>query len=148
MLTVDELLAAEPESPYEDVNNIIMVDVEARELIVPPAEVVLGVASDAKAERKYFRCPCSASADVNIRECEVHINYENAIGDRGQWHVQDLAYDGDFAVFSWEIDEDVMLRAGNVLYSLCICKVHDGKIIREWNTTPTTGIVLEGLEVE
>lgn len=148
MATVDELLDAEPESLYQDVNNIIIVDAEARQLIVPPAEVVLGVASDAKAERKFFRCPCAVSTDVSVRECEVHVNYENALGDRNHWLVNDLVYDGDFAVFSWEITEDVMLRAGNVQFSLCICKVRDGRIVREWNTTPATGIVLEGLEIE
>lgn len=148
MATVDELLSAEPESLYQDVNNIIVVDTEARQLIVPPAEVVLGVACDDRAERKYFRCPIAVSSDVNIKKCNVHVVYKNANGDLHRWPADDVTYDGDFAIFSWLLTEEVLLAAGSVQFSLCICEMRGDMTIREWHTTPATGIVLSGLEVE
>lgn len=148
MPTVDELLAAAPESAYEDVNDVIIIDPVTRRLIVPPTEVILGVESDEDAERKYFRCPQSIGAVMDISECEIHVHYENAIGERNYWVVDDLECSNGASIFSWKITDDVAMYPGTVQFSVCICKMQGDVVLREWNTTPATGKVLGGLKAE
>ena len=57
-MTLEEALAAADVSTTP-VNDILMVDAEARTIIVPASEMLFGVRQDMDAERKHFKCPKS-----------------------------------------------------------------------------------------
>lgn len=140
-MTVEEALAA---SVVEPVNDIFEIDPETRVITVPASEKLFGVANDGNTERKHFRCPKVVGDNIDLSTMHLHINYQNANGDKYPYLVEDIRTDGDYITFSWLIDPDVVAYKGQIKFIVC-AKKGDGTIL-EWNTTLTEGTVLEGLE--
>lgn len=111
------------------------------------AKLLLGVESDEKSNRIYFRCPKIVGNDVDLTTLHLYVNYKNANGDPNSYLVEDVKADGDYVTFSWELWEDVTLYKGDVDFIICGKKSDtDGILTNHWNTTVATGVVLEGLE--
>ena len=140
MPTVDELLNASNEVTTCTINP------DTREIIVPEKYKVLGVFSDEKVTKIPFICPRVVGNNVDLTEYNLYINYQNANGASNAYLIDDLVVSGDNITFSWLLSRYVTFSPGVVKYSFCAKKLVGDTISNEWNTTITTGLVIQGLE--
>lgn len=141
MATIDELLN---DAAYDDVNEVIHVDPVMRQLLLPSTELILGVEGDEKAECKYFSMPRVVGNNVDVSECSLRVVYTNAAGTEDYFKVEQCVFNEDAVVFCWELSRKVTAAAGQVEFSVCVCKSVDNIINTEWNTTNAYGKVLPG----
>lgn len=141
VMTLEEALEA---SGAEPVNDIFQINPENRTITVPESEKIFGVANDGNAERKHFKCPKIVGDNIDLSTMHLHINYQNANGQKYPYLVEDVQTDSDYITFTWLIGPDVVAYKGQIKFIVC-AKKGDGTI-PEWNTTIAEGIVLEGLE--
>lgn len=129
------------------INDRLTIDTESREIHIPESELLLGVESDEKGERKYFEIPRYVGNNLDLWELGLRVVYHNAQGQEGMYVVMDRQLEGDKIVFSWELYRSVTEYKGNVEFLVCAVKTQaDGTYTNEWNTTPAIGIVKKGLE--
>ena len=153
MPSVEELLSQDSEvvETYADTGiEYCTVDDDTRLVTVPDKYKKLGVESDEKAKRIWFRFPkLVGNNGVDLSAIGVRVNFRNANGDGDIYIFEDLITDGDYVTFSWELTRKVTAYKGNVSFVVCAVKsATDGTIKNEWNTTLNKECeVLEGLEV-
>lgn len=156
MPTVEELLAvAEMDITAEQVEQypieVIEIDAKTREIQIPDGELLFGIESDEKAERKYFRVLKEVGNGIDFSTLQMRVIYQNASGtNEGKdiYLVTDMSVSGDYVEFSWELSRKVTKYKGNVNFIICAIRVNpDGTITNEWNTTIAKGTVKQGLEV-
>lgn len=153
MPSVEELLNQDSEEveAYTDTGiEYCIVDDDTRLVTIPEKYKKLGVESDEKAKRIWFRFPkLVGNNGVDLSAIGVRVNFRNANGERDIYIVEDLTTDGDYVTFSWELTKKVTAYKGNVSFVVCAVKSDtDGTIKNEWNTTLNKECeVLEGLEV-
>lgn len=148
-MTLEEALAA---ATADDGSETVYctVDDDTRLVTVPDKYKKLGVESDEKAKRIWFRFPKFVGNNgVDLSAIGVRVNFRNANGDGDIYIVEDLTTDGDYVVFSWELTRKVTEYKGHVSFVVCAVKsATDGTTKNEWNTTLNKECeVLEGLEV-
>lgn len=148
-MTLEEALAA---ATADDGSETVYctVDDDTRLVTVPDKYKKLGVESDEKAKRIWFRFPkLVGNNGVDLSAIGVRVNFRNANGEGDIYVVEDLTTDGDYVTFSWELTRKVTAYKGNVSFVVCAVKsATDGTIKNEWNTTLNKECeVLEGLEV-
>ena len=147
-MTLEEALAA---ATVDDATTAYCtVDDDTRLVTIPEKYKKLGVESDEKAKRIWFRFPkLVGNNGVDLSAIGVRVNFRNANGDGDIYIVEDLTTDGDYVIFSWELTRKVTAYKGNVSFVVCAVKsATDGAIKNEWNTTLNKECeVLEGLEV-
>lgn len=148
-MTLEEALAA---ATADDGSETVYctVDDDTRLVTVPDKYKKLGVESDEKAKRIWFRFPkLVGNNGVNLSAIGVRVNFRNANGDGDIYIVEDLTTDGDYVTFSWELTRKVTAYKGHVSFVVCAVKsATDGTTKNEWNTTLNKECeVLEGLEV-
>ena len=141
MPTIDELLNTSNEVTTCTINS------DTREIIVPEKYKILGVFSDEKVTKIPFTCPKVVGNNVDLTEYNLYINYQNASGGSNAYLIDDVTVSGDNITFSWLLSRYVTLSSGVVKYSFCAKKSNGDTISNEWNTTITTGLVIQGLEV-
>lgn len=146
-MTAEELLAAMAEPLAED-DGYCTIDPETRVITIPPEYQLLGVESDEKAERIYFKCPKIVGDDIDLSKLALRVNFRNAGQVVDQYLVDDVAVDGDNITFSWLLSRRVTQYEGDVNFIVCAVRVSGETITNEWNTTLATAQVLEGLEAE
>ena len=153
MPSVEELLNQDSEEVETYADNGIeycTVDDDTRLVTIPDKYKKLGVESDEKAKRIWFRFPKFVGNNgVDLSAIGVRVNFRNANGDGDIYIVEDLTMDRDYVTFSWELTRKVTAYKGNVSFVVCAVKsATDGTIKNEWNTTLNKEcVVLEGLEV-
>lgn len=156
MPSVEELLSQDSDDEtnletYADIGiEYCTVDDDTRLVTIPDKYKKLGVESDEKAKRIWFRFPkLVGNNGVDLSAIGVRVNFRNANGDGDIYKVEDLTTDGDYVIFSWELTRKVTAYKGNVSFVVCAVKsATDGTIKNEWNTTLNKECeVLEGLEV-
>ena len=148
-MTLEEALAA---ATVDDGSETVYctVDDDTRLVTVPDKYKKLGVESDEKAKRIWFRFPkLVGNNGVDLSAIGVRVNFRNANGEGDIYVVEDLTTDGDYVTFSWELTRKVTAYKGNVSFVVCAVKsATDGTTKNEWNTTLNKECeVLEGLEV-
>lgn len=146
-MTAEELLAAMAEPLAED-GTYCTIDPETRVITIPPEYQLLGVESDEKAERIYFKCPKIVGDDIDLSKLALRVNFRNAGQVVDQYLVDDVAVDGDNITFSWLLSRRVTQYEGDVNFIVCAVRVSGETITNEWNTTLATAQVFEGLEAE
>lgn len=146
-MTAEELLAAMAEPLAED-GTYCTIDPETRVITIPPEYQLLGVESDEKAERLYFKCPKIVGDNIDLSKLALRVNFRNAGAVVDQYLVDDVEVDGDDITFSWLLSRRVTQYEGTVNFIVCAVKVSGEEITNEWNTTLAEAEVLEGLEVE
>lgn len=146
-MTAEELLATMTEPLAED-GTYCTIDPETRVITIPPEYQLLGVESDEKAERLYFKCPKIVGDNIDLTKLALRVNFRNAGAVVDQYLVDDVAVDGDNITFSWLLSRRVTQYEGTVNFIVCAVKVSGEEITNEWNTTLAEAEVLEGLEVE
>lgn len=156
MPSVEELLSQDSEDEtnletYADGGiEYCTVDDDTRLVTIPDKYKKLGVESDEKVKRIWFRFPkLVGNNGVDLSKIGVRVNFRNANGDGDIYIVEDLTTDGDYVTFSWELTRKVTAYKGNVSFVVCAVKsATNGTIKNEWNTTLNKECeVLEGLEV-
>lgn len=146
-MTAEELLATMTEPLVED-DEYCTIDPETRVITIPPEYQLLGVESDEKAERLYFKCPKIVGDNIDLTTLALRVNFRNAGAVVDQYLVDDVEVDGDDITFSWLLSRRVTQYEGTVSFIVCAVKVSGEEITNEWNTTLAEAEVLEGLEVE
>lgn len=147
MASVDELLDTELTAMSN--NDVMLIDVESRTIIVPESESLFGVESDKNSERKYFKCPRMVGNNLDIADANIYINYQNAGGAKDVYIVTDKTVQNEYVEFSWELYKNVTEYMGVINFVVC-AKWSDsnGVIKNEWNTTIASGTSLQGLEAD
>lgn len=148
-MTLEEALAA---ATVDDAleTSYCTVDDDTRLVTVPEKYKKLGVESDEKAKRVWFRFPKMVGNNgVDLSEISVRVNFRNANGDGDIYVVEDVTPDGDYVIFSWEITREVTAYKGHISFVVCAIKSSSTGVVKnEWNTTLNKECeVLEGLEV-
>lgn len=157
MPSVDELLlngigTLDDEESFEETNKYCEIDETGRVIVLNDLAEILGVENDKAVERVYFRCPryVGDNVDLDLKQCTVYINFQNANMDKDQYIVTDLntdETDSTKVTFSWLLSKKVTQYKGIVNFIVCARKTKTGgEIEQEWNTTLARATVLEGLE--
>lgn len=145
-MTIDEILAAMPEPAAEGDHDYLVIDPATRTIAVPDSERIFGVTGDELAERKYFLCPRYVGDGLDLAGMFLTVYFRNANGEPDGYAVTDVAVNGDYITFSWELKEKVTKYMGKVQFSVCADLPNTDQVRRpDWNTTNATGEVLEGL---
>lgn len=144
MATLDEIFAAMPDVPA-GTHELLIIDPDTRQIYVPEIEAIFGVENDAKAERKYFRCPRIVGDGVDLSASVLRVIFKNANNQSDSYVVEDLTVDGDLAYFSWELSRKVTRYKGDVHFIVGIYETDDPEAEPAWHTTLATGVSLEGL---
>ena len=141
MATADELL-----NVVSDVDKTLVIDSDLRTIIIPKSITNLGVESDDDVLKLEFQMP-KTYCGIDLSNFKIVIHYLNAQAEGDVYDVTDLRVYGDTLKFSWLVGRQVTMYKGNIAFNVCVREVYsDGTVNREFNTTPVTLPVLEGLE--
>lgn len=139
MPTADELLTAEV------CDDVLTVDLESRQILIPSSVKNIGVESDDNVRILHFRLP-RYYCTTDLSEFAIRINYENAKGGGDLYDVKNPTVEDNLIKFDWIVGRYAVTYKGNVVFNVCLRDATDGVINREFNTTIATLPVLQGLE--
>lgn len=151
MPSIEELLnEAESHMAAQPVNDVLEINPETREISIPDSEIILGVETDQKAERKYFHCPKIVGNDIDLSALELYVVFQNASNKeegKDRYHVTDVKTTSDgYITFSWELSAKVTAYKGDVQFVVCAIKTDSSGVKQNvWNTTIAIGKCLIGL---
>lgn len=130
-------------------NNIIKLEIDEylRDILLPPGGLFLGVHGDIEVNKILFLFPKYYNS-IDMTEFTPIVNYVNANGDANYYECKEVKSSNGIAFFEWNITSDVTSHIGNIMFSVRLIKYDNLKIIKEFNTKPSTGTVLEGLNVD
>lgn len=130
-------------------NNIIKLEIDEylRDILLPPGGLFLGVHGDIEVNKILFLFPKYYNS-IDMTEFTPIVNYVNANGDANYYECKEVKSSNGIAFFEWNITSDVTSHIGNVVFSVRLIKYDNLKIIKKFNTKPSTGTVLEGLNVD
>jgi hypothetical protein len=139
MPTAIELLSTEA------CDDILVVDLESRTIIIPKTVSVLGVESDDETRILHFHLP-RYYCNVDLAEFAIRVHYKNAMGEPDMYIISNATVEDDLIKFDWVVGRHAFAKKGNVTFSVCLKDLFEGIVRREFNTTTATLPVLEGLE--
>ena len=151
MPSIEELLnEAELHMAAQPVNDVLEINPETREISIPDSEIILGVETDQKAERKYFHCPKIVGNNIDLSALELYVVFQNASNKeegKDRYHVTDVKTTSDgYITFSWELSAKVTAYKGDVQFVVCAIKTDSSGVKQNvWNTTIAIGKCLIGL---
>nr|DAO46192.1 MAG TPA: hypothetical protein [Bacteriophage sp.] len=151
MPSIEELLnEAESHMAAQPVNDVLEINPETREISIPDSEIILGVETDQKAERKYFHCPKIVGNNIDLSALELYVVFQNARNmeeGKDRYHVTDVKTTSDgYITFSWELSAKVTAYKGDVQFVVCAIKTDSSGVKQNvWNTTIAIGKCLIGL---
>lgn len=151
MPSIEELLnEAESHMAEQPVNDVLEINPETREISIPDSEIILGVETDQKAERKYFHCPKIVGNNIDLSALELYVVFQNASNKeegKDRYHVTDVKTTSDgYITFSWELSAKVTAYKGDVQFVVCAIKTDSSGVKQNvWNTTIAIGKCLIGL---
>lgn len=130
-------------------NNIIKLEIDEylRDILLPSEGLFLGVHGDIEVNKILFLFPKYYNS-IDMTEFTPIVNYVNANGDANYYECKEVKSSNGIAFFEWNITSDVTSHIGNVVFSVRLIKYDNLKIIKKFNTKPSTGTVLEGLNVD
>lgn len=130
-------------------NNIIKLEIDEylRDILLPSEGLFLGVHGDIEVNKILFLFPKYYNS-IDMTEFTPIVNYVNANGDANYYECKEVKSSNGIAFFEWNITSDVTSHIGNVVFSVRLIKYDNLKIMKEFNTKPSTGTVLEGLNVD
>lgn len=146
--TLEEALllasANEPDAVGERYKFII--NNELRTITVP-SDMVFGVYFDRNVQTIDFEMP-RYYHDLDLSDFQIRINY--VTGDFADIYlVLDKAVTSTKIAFTWTVDIGAYVQnGGTVTFNVCLRKLDNDVLVKEFNTTVHTVRVLEGLEVE
>ena len=126
-------------------DDVLVVDLETRQIIIPETVTNLGVESDASVRVLHFQVP-RQYCEVDLSTFTIRVKYKNTSGAGGTYDITNPTIEDDVIKFDWVVARPVVSRRGNVVFNVCLREIVDEIVEREFNTTVTTLPVLEGLE--
>lgn len=146
MATANELFS---ELAAEEVADTIVVDNALRTLTIPDGMTTVGVESDDSVFRLKFKMPATYG-EFDLSDFDIRINFVNADDEGDIYSVTDKAVASNQIAFTWLLGRRVFAKMGSVSFNICLRKYDiDGvTVTKEFNTTPATLTVLQGLETE
>lgn len=142
-----EAVALSDDELITPVNDILMINPETREIVIPETELLLGVYSDRNVERKYFKCPRIIGDNIDLSLCYMFINYVSNSGTIGQQQCNDISVDetGNYIIFSWLLSGNVFDKnVDSKVYFSVQAKMPSGENV--FNTRKVSGNVFETVE--
>lgn len=126
--------------------NTLIINSDLRTVVIPDGIKNLGVEHDDDVLQLHFSMPKMYGA-IDLSAFNIRINYMNANNEGDVYPVVDNHADGDNIAFSWLVSRNVTAYKGNVRFIVCLRELDEaGDVSREFNTTPASLPVLEGLE--
>ena len=130
-------------------DDYFIIDAVTRKITPPASFKNFGVESDEAANRIYFKCPRIVGDNIDLSAMTLRVNYRNANKEKDQYIVIDTVADGETVYFSWLLSRKCTKYTGLVDFIICAVRTDEsGKIVKEWNTTLCSGLVLGGMEVD
>lgn len=143
MATAEELLAG-----VSVVDKTLVISHDLRTINIPSSVRNLGVESDDDVLRLDFKMP-RYLGDIDLSKFSIRINYINAKAESDIFTVNNPAIGAQYITFSWLVGPTATRYKGDIKFNVCLRILDsDGYVDREYNTTPATLPVLEGLEVD
>lgn len=143
-----ELENALTEAASDDTSDevTLVIDNDLR-TIACPTGYVLGVYNDKDVLSVNFKMPRYYD-DIDLKTFGIRVNYINANGIVDYYPVMDPKVNSKDITFEWLLGRSVFEREGTVRFSVCLRKFNGQELVKEFNTTIASGIVLQGLEIE
>lgn len=140
MATAAELLA---------IDNTLVVDSSLRIIKIPSSVTNIGVEHDDDVLSLPFKMP-RWYGDLDLSKFLGRINYINANDEPDIYFIENPKVDTDSITFEWLVGKHALVKQGDVKFNLCFRYLDEesGEITKEFNTTPISLKVLEGLEVD
>lgn len=126
-------------------DDVLTVDLESRRIIIPDTVENLGVESDDSVRVLHFQVP-RQYCEVDLATFAVRVNYKNTSGAGGCCDISNFSIEGGAIKFDWLVERQVTVKRGVVAFNVCFREIVNDVVEREFNTTPATLPVLEGLE--
>lgn len=141
MATADEILASVLGE------EVLTIDLDSREIIIPDSIQNLGVESDDDVLSLTFSLPrYYDNNEVDLSTFDIHVNYLNANNEGDLYEVNDKSIEGNNIIFEWLVGRHAVSYHGDVTFNVCLKEMDGTTVIREFNTTVATLPVLRGLE--
>lgn len=146
MNTASSLLQSIIPTPTEEELTTLVIDHDLRVINIPSGIKVLGVASDDEVLRLNFKIPRYISI-TDLSEFSLRINYCNSKNEGDVYTITDSVVGDEYITFSWLVGPIATRYKGTTKFNISAIKLdEDGNVDREYNTTPASLDVLEGLE--
>lgn len=145
MPTLEEILG------IDSTTDVLVVDQDLRTIKIPSTVKNIGVESDDDVLRLKFAIP-RYYGEFDLSEFDIRINYLNARSEGDVYEVNDaVMIDGTSTedahiTFTWLVGRFAVMYKGLVTFNICLKKIENGLVVREFNTAPATLPVLQGLE--
>lgn len=127
-------------------SDIIVIDDNLRTMTIPDSVKLLGVESDDSVNKINFNMPRYYNG-FDLSTFAIRINYVNAKNEGDVYLVDDTDIGDESLNFTWLVERHACEVKGNVKFIVCLKKTDENDVvIQEFNTTPRSLPVLEGLE--
>lgn len=126
-------------------DDILTVDLESRQIIIPSTVENLGVESDDSVRVLHFQVP-RQYCEVDLATFDMRVNYKNTSGAGGSYDISSFAVEAGMIKFDWVVARHATVKRGDVKFNVCFREMAGEEVKREFNTTTATLPVLEGLE--
>lgn len=149
-----EAVALSDDELITPVNNILMINPETREIIIPETEKLFGIKFDVDVERKHFKCPKIVGDNIDLSQHKIYVVYQ-IVDEKGNvlsetpnpkmYWCEDMQTDetGDYITFSWQLSGNVFESSGIVGFKIVATytDTETGNVKTRWNTIPAYGTV-------
>lgn len=130
-----------------DPDDVIVVDGDLRTM-KPNKGILFGVYNDMNVHALSFEIPRYYD-EIDLSSFQIRVNIQNANGLISAEEVTDVKPYSDKITFNWPLNRVLFEKEGTVKFNVCLKRFNPaGELLREFNSTIGTGIVLEGLEVD
>lgn len=149
-----EAVALSDDELITPVNDILMINPETREIVIPETEKLFGVKFDVDVERKHFKCPKIVGDNIDLSQHKIYVVYQ-IVDEKGNmlsetpspkmYWCKDMQTDetGDYITFSWQLSGNVFESSGIVGFKIVATytDTETGNVKTRWNTIPAYGTV-------
>ena len=71
-----EAVALSDDELITPMNDILMINPETREIVIPETEKLFGVKFDVDVERKHFKCPKIVGDNIDLSQHKIYVVYQ------------------------------------------------------------------------
>lgn len=144
MPTIEEIYL----TTLDDGTQVCYINPTTRTITIPEVYQTIGVESDHRSERVYFKCPRIVGDSIDLFNYSIRVNFKSANEELGMYIVDDVSAEDDYILFSWLVSRQATAYRGELKFIVCAKNDNEETNLNEWNTTVATVNVLEGLECE
>lgn len=142
-IPLNNAYALSPMMLNSDIEPIIQIDSDLRQINIPPELYNIAVSGDHLSETIFFNVPRYFDGK-DLSEHDCLIRYINAGGEYGESDVCDVEVNATNIKFGWAIDNMVTRYTGIIKFTVQFETVNE----YQWQTTPAELHILAGLNIE